>query len=57
MAEHPDLKGVPIFLMSSAPEAALRDKCAGYALFLRKPFRIYDVIDLVTHALKPPETA
>src|ERR1700735_3838404 len=57
MAEHPDLKGVPIFLMSSAPEAALRDKCAGYALFLRKPFRIYDVIDLVTDALKPPETA
>src|ERR1700679_292786 len=57
MAEHPDLKGVPIFLMSSAPEAALRDKCAGYALFIRKPFMIYDVVDLVTRVLKPPQNA
>ena len=57
MAEHPDLKGVPIFLMSSAPEAALRDKCSGYALFIRKPFRIYDVVDLVTGVLKPPQNA
>jgi CheY-like chemotaxis protein len=57
MADHPDLKGVPVFLMSSAPEAALRDKCSGYALFIRKPFEIYGVIDLVTRALNPPRTA
>jgi CheY-like chemotaxis protein len=57
MAEHPDLKGVPVFLISSVPEAAIREKCSGYALFIRKPFRIYDVIDQVTRALKPPETA
>ena len=43
--------------MSSAPEAAIRDKCSGYALFIRKPFEIYDLIDLATRALKPPETA
>jgi CheY-like chemotaxis protein len=57
LAEHPDLKSVPIFLMSSAPEAALHDKCSGYAVFIRKPFMIYDVVDHVTRALKPPETA
>jgi CheY-like chemotaxis protein len=57
IAEHPDLKDVPVFLMSSAPEAAIRDKCLGYALFIRKPFEIYGVIDLVTRALKPHETA
>jgi CheY-like chemotaxis protein len=57
MAEHPDLKGVPVFLISSVPEVAVRDKCSGYALFIRKPFRIYDVVDQVTRALKPPETA
>jgi CheY-like chemotaxis protein len=57
MADHPDLKDVPVFLMSSAPEAAIRDKCSGYALFIRKPFEIYGVIDLVTRALKPHETA
>jgi hypothetical protein len=32
MAEHPGPQGRPDFLMSSAPEAALRDKCSGYAL-------------------------
>ena len=31
MADHTDLKDVPVFLMSSAPEAALRDKCSGYS--------------------------
>ena len=57
MADHPDLKEVPVFLVSSAPEGAIQDKCSGYALYVRKPFRIYDVIDLVTQALRPPETA
>jgi CheY-like chemotaxis protein len=47
LADHPDLKRVPIYLMSSAPEAAIRGQCSGYALFIRKPFRIYDVVDLV----------
>ena len=53
LADHPDLKRVPVFLISSAPEAALRDKCSGYALFIRKPFRIYDVVDLVTRHIGP----
>jgi CheY-like chemotaxis protein len=57
LADRPDLKEVPVFLMSSAPEVSIRDKCSDYALFIRKPFRIYAVVDLVTHALKPPETA
>jgi CheY-like chemotaxis protein len=53
LANHSDLKHVPVFLISSAPEAALRDKCSGYALFIRKPFRIYDVVDLVTRHIGP----
>ena len=57
VADDPDLKDVPVFLMSSVPEAAVRDKCSGYALFIRKPFEIYGVINLVTRALKPPEIA
>jgi CheY-like chemotaxis protein len=53
LADNSDLKRVPVFLISSAPEAALRDKCSGYALFIRKPFRIYDVVDLVTRHIGP----
>ena len=43
--------------MSSVPEAAIRDKCSGYALFVRKPFRIYDVVDLVAQVVSPAGTA
>ena len=32
LADNSDLKRVPVFLISSAPEAALCDKCSGYAL-------------------------
>ena len=56
IADHPDLKEVPVLLMSSAPEAAIQDKCSGYARYVRKPFRIYDVIDLVTQALRPRDS-
>jgi CheY-like chemotaxis protein len=56
MAGREDLKGVPVLLMSSAPEAALRDKCSGYAHFIRKPFRIYDVVDLVARVVGPAGT-
>ena len=57
MAGHPNLRDVPVFLMSSAPEAAIRDKCSGYALFIRKPFEIYDVIDLVARVVSLAGTA
>jgi CheY-like chemotaxis protein len=56
MAESPELKDVPVFLMSSAPEVAIRDKCSGYALFIRKPFRIYDIVDLVARVVSPAGT-
>jgi CheY-like chemotaxis protein len=57
LADHPDLKDVPVFLMSSAPEVAISDKCSRYALFIRKPFRIYEVIDLVARVVSPAGTA
>jgi len=41
------LKDVPIAVMSSLPEAAVAERCSGYALFIRKPFKIFDIIDLV----------
>ena len=43
--------------MSSAPEGAIQDKCSGYALYVRKPFRIYDVVDLVARVVNPVGTA
>jgi CheY-like chemotaxis protein len=51
LAADPDLKAVPIVVMSSLPEAAVAERCSGYALFVRKPFKIVDMIDVITDLL------
>jgi CheY-like chemotaxis protein len=52
MAINADLKDIPVVIMSSLPEAAVAERCNGYASFLRKPFRIYDIPEIV-QALAP----
>lgn len=44
---HPDLRGIPIVLMSAVTEAMAAERCSGYVGFIRKPFKILAVIDLV----------
>jgi CheY-like chemotaxis protein len=43
----PGLAGVPIVIMSGAPEEALRQQFDNYAGFLHKPFRDTEVLDIV----------
>jgi CheY-like chemotaxis protein len=47
LAANPNLKDIPVILASSLPEATVSERCTGYTIFLRKPFRIFDVLDLV----------
>ena len=47
MAAEPALQGIPVVMMSSMPEAAIAERCAGYAAFLRKPFRLFEMTSLV----------
>jgi CheY-like chemotaxis protein len=47
MAANPNLKDIPVVLMSSLPEVTVAERCNGYALFLRKPFHIFDVVSLI----------
>ena len=46
MALDPSIDGVPVVLMSSMPEAVVAERCVGYATFMRKPFKIVQVITL-----------
>ena len=46
MARDPTIDGVPVVLMSSMPEALVAERCAGYAVFMRKPFKIAEVMTL-----------
>jgi CheY-like chemotaxis protein len=43
MAADPSLRGMPVVMMSSLPEATVAERCLGYTAFMRKPFKITDV--------------
>jgi CheY-like chemotaxis protein len=47
LAGSPDLTSIPVVLMSSLPEAAIAERCNGHAAFLRKPFSIFDVVEII----------
>ena len=47
------LRHVPVVLMSSLPEDMIADRCAGYAVFVRKPFKIFNIVDVVSRFAGP----
>jgi CheY-like chemotaxis protein len=49
MRSDPALRNTPVVMMSSIPEATVAERCKGYVLFLRKPFNVFHVIDVVTN--------
>lgn len=54
MAADAALAGVPVIVMSSMPEAAVTERCPGVKLvFLRKPFNIFELIELVARLTTP----
>ncbi|MBK3398850.1 MULTISPECIES: response regulator [Methylobacterium] len=52
LAGDPGTRGIPVVLMSSMPEETVRERAGGHAAFLRKPFRLKQVRNLVA-ALAP----
>jgi CheY-like chemotaxis protein len=44
-------RDIPCIVMSAVPEANVRKHLDGYAAFLRKPFRIASVVQLVAAVL------
>jgi CheY-like chemotaxis protein len=56
MAADPTLRAIPVVVMSSLPEQAVAERCAGYVAFLRKPFTITDVVTLTERLLGANQT-
>src|SRR5690242_10188271 len=54
MADDPSLRNIPVILMSSLPEATVAERCVGYTVFMRKPFRITDVLSLTGRLTSTP---
>jgi CheY-like chemotaxis protein len=41
------LRNIPVVMMSSVPESTVKERCSGYAMFVRKPFNVFQVLDIV----------
>ena len=46
IAADPSFRDIPVVMMSSLPEATVAQRCEGYTAFMRKPFKITDVVSL-----------
>lgn len=51
----PAYRHIPIIMMSAVSETALRERFQDYTAFIRKPFRVRAVLDLVARVLGPPD--
>ncbi len=47
------LRKIPVVMMSSIPESAVAERCSGYVSFMRKPFNVSDVTDIVQRLIGP----
>ncbi len=52
MAANPALRGIPVVMMSSMPEAVVAERCSGYVTFMRKPFKLFELLDVVERVLR-----
>jgi len=50
---NPAFRDTPVVMMSSIPEATIAERCKGHVLFLRKPFNVFHVIDVVNKLTGP----
>ena len=51
IAADPNLHRIPVVLMSSMPESTVAERCSGYASFIRKPFKVAQIITLTKRLL------
>ena len=54
MRESEAQRDIPCIVMSAVPEANVRERIDGYAAFVRKPFRITDMTQLIATTLRRP---
>jgi CheY-like chemotaxis protein len=57
MAADVALRDIPVVLMSSLPEASIAQRCSGYVAFMRKPFRLAQIVTLAARLLGQNGTA
>lgn len=51
LLDHPNLRRIPVIMMSAMLEGGIAERCSGYSAFLQKPFRIRQVLALTDRLL------
>ena len=51
IAADPGLRDIPVVVMSSMPEMTIAERCSGYVTFMRKPFKLVQLLDVVERML------
>jgi CheY-like chemotaxis protein len=54
MTADPSFRDIPVVMMSSLPEATVAERCEGYTAFMRKPFKITDVVSVTERLIGAP---
>lgn len=44
---------IPIILMSALPEESVAEQCSDYTKFVRKPFKLFQLVELITDLALP----
>ena len=57
MAADPALRGIPVIVLSSLPEEAIRDRARDVATILCKPYTAEQVLDAIVRVLGVPREA
>lgn len=52
MRADPALSSIPVIILSSLPEAAIRERADGAAAILRKPYRAEQILTAIARVLK-----
>ncbi|HEX5280972.1 MAG TPA: response regulator [Micropepsaceae bacterium] len=55
LTDNPATRDIPVVMMSSFFEPTVTEACGPYAAFLRKPFKVQAVVDLVTRLIGKAE--
>jgi CheY-like chemotaxis protein len=54
MREKESLRAVPVILASALPEKTISERCSGYQVFLRKPFKAERLMEEISRLLAVP---
>jgi CheY-like chemotaxis protein len=55
LAANPQYSAIPVILTSALPEETVKQRCKGYSLFLRKPYKIDPLLNAIAGLLNTAE--